>query len=81
MQTISSREFNQNVAKAKNMSDTAPVCITDRGEPAYVLMNYAAYRNLQGKKASLAHKLADPEADLIDVEFPRCIIADREELF
>ncbi|MFP5074726.1 hypothetical protein ACLD9W_07645 [Neisseria sp. WLZKY-1] len=28
MQTISSREFNQNVAKAKNMSDTAPVCIT-----------------------------------------------------
>lgn len=81
MQTISSREFNQNVAKAKNMSDTAPVCITDRGEPAYVLMNYAAYQSLQGKKASLAHKLADPEADWIDVEFPRCIIADREELF
>ena len=81
MQTISGREFNQNVAKAKNMSDTAPVCITDRGEPAYVLMNYAAYQNLQGKKESLAHKLADPEADLIDVEFPRCIIADREELF
>ena len=81
MQTISSREFNQNVARAKNMSDTAPVCITDRGEPAYVLMNYAAYQNLQGKKESLAHKLADPEADLIDVEFSRCIIADREELF
>ena len=81
MQTISSREFNQNVAKAKNMSDTEPVCITDRGEPAYVLMNYAAYQNLQGKKESLVHKLADPEADLIDVEFPRCIIADREELF
>lgn len=81
MQTISSREFNQNVAKAKNMSDTAPVCITDRGEPAYVLMNYAAYQRLQGKQASLAHKLSDPEADAIDVEFPRCIIADREELF
>lgn len=78
MQTISSREFNQNVAKAKNMSDTAPVCITDRGEPAYVLMSYAAYQNLQGKKASLAHKLADPEADEIEVEFPRCPIADRE---
>lgn len=81
MQTISSREFNQNVAKAKNMSDTAPVCITDRGEPAYVLMNYAAYQSLQGKKASLANKLAYHEANEIEVEFPRCIIADREELF
>ena len=46
-----------------------------------MLMNYAAYRTLQGEKASLAHKLADPEADLIDVDFLRCPIADREELF
>ena len=61
MQTISSREFNQNVAKAKNMSDTAPVCITDRGEPAYVLMNYAAYQNLQGKKRAWRTNLPTPK--------------------
>ena len=81
MQTISSREFNQNVAKAKNMSDIAPVCITDRGQPAYVLMNYAAYKALQEGKPSLAEKLSDPASDWIEVEFPRCNIADREELF
>ena len=78
MQTISSREFNQNVAKAKNMSDTAPVCITDRGEPAYVLMNYAAYQSLQAGKPSLAESLSDPESDWIEVEFPRCPIVQRE---
>ena len=84
MQTISSREFNQNVAKAKNMSDTAPVCITDRGEPAYVLMNYAAYRALNTHPQSNAERLGMSKEDLEivgEVEFPRCIIADREELF
>ena len=81
MQTISCVEFNKNVAKAKNLSDTAPVCITDRGQPAYVLMNYAAYKALQEGKPSLAEKLSDPASDWIEVEFPRCIIADREELF
>ena len=83
-QTISSREFNQNVAKAKNMSDTAPVCITDRGEPAYVLMNYAAYRALNRHPQSNAERLGMSKEDLEfvgEVEFPRCIIADREELF
>ncbi|WP_369583434.1 type II toxin-antitoxin system prevent-host-death family antitoxin [Kingella oralis] len=84
MQTISSREFNQNVAKAKNMSDTAPVCITDRGKPAYVLMNYAAYQSLNKHPKSNAERLGMSVEDLElvgEVEFPRCIIADREELF
>ena len=81
MQTISSREFNQNVAKAKNMSDTAPVCITDRGEPAYVLMNYAAFRALEKHPKNNADRLGMSQEDLDfvgEVEFPRCPIVQRE---
>ena len=81
MQTISSREFNQNVAKAKNMSDTAPVCITDRGEPAYVLMNYAAYQSLNRHPQINAQRLGMSVEDLefvSEVEFPRCPIVQRE---
>ena len=46
--TISSREFNQDVSRAKRAADSGPVIITDRGRPAYVLMRYDTYRPLAG---------------------------------
>jgi prevent-host-death family protein len=69
---MSSREFNQNLAKAKRAAKQGPLTITDRGKPAYVLMKHEDYLRLSGRRKSLVDMLADdrPEADF-DFEFPR----------
>jgi len=46
LHTLSSREFGHNVSHAKNLAKSGPVFITDRGHPAFVLMNIANYRKL-----------------------------------
>lgn len=64
--TISSREFNQNPSEAKRAAEDGPVIVTDRGEPAFVLLRYDAYRRLAHEKGlSMADLLNDdrPEAD------------------
>ncbi|GAA0553237.1 hypothetical protein FHS83_001588 [Rhizomicrobium palustre] len=53
MQKLSAREFNQDVGKAKRLAAEAPVIITDRGEPAFVLMSYAAFRAQSGSATSI----------------------------
>ena len=40
--TISSRDFNQDVSKAKRAAEAGPVVITDRGRPAFVLLRHDA---------------------------------------
>jgi PHD/YefM family antitoxin component YafN of YafNO toxin-antitoxin module len=47
--TLSSCEFNQNVVRAKCAADKGPVVITDRGEPAYVLIRQEVCKRLTGK--------------------------------
>lgn len=69
--TISSREFNQDVSRAKRAAEDGPVVITDRGQPAYVLMRHDAYRRLTGQAASIRTLLDQPGADDIDFEPPR----------
>jgi PHD/YefM family antitoxin component YafN of YafNO toxin-antitoxin module len=69
--TISSREFNQDVSGAKRAAEAGPVVITDRGEPAYVLLRHDAYRQLVGKSPSIAELLAQPESDDFDFDPPR----------
>ena len=71
--TMTSREFNQQTSRAKSAADKGPVVVTDRGQPAYVLLNYAEYARLEGprKFVSAAEALADPNArpddpDLMD---------------
>ncbi len=39
IKTVSSREFNQHVSKAKKDAEQGPVVITTRGRPAHVLLN------------------------------------------
>lgn len=53
MKTVSSREFNSDVAGAKRAAATEPLFITDRGEPAFVLVSMDKYRELtrSGKSA------------------------------
>jgi prevent-host-death family protein len=63
---MSSREFNQNPSEAKRVAEDGPVIVTDRGEPAFVLIRYDAYRRLCGEgDGTLLAMLRqdDPEAD------------------
>lgn len=71
MTKMSSREFNQDVGRAKRAADKGPVIITDRGEPAYVLLNHETYRRLAGKTPSLVDLLYQEGADTIEFDPPR----------
>ncbi|MGO9473631.1 MAG: type II toxin-antitoxin system Phd/YefM family antitoxin [Rhodomicrobium sp.] len=69
--TMSSREFNQDVSRAKRAADEGPVIITDRGEPAYVLLRYDAYRRLTAGSPSILDLLAEPGVEDIEFDPPR----------
>lgn len=69
--TISSRDFNQDVGKAKRATAKGPVVITDRGEPAHVLLSISQYQKLTGGKANIAELLGDEKAAAIPFEAPR----------
>ena len=69
--TISSREFNQDVSGAKRAAETGPVIITDRGQPAYVLLRHEAYRRLAGKASSIRALLDQPGTEDVEFDPPR----------
>jgi len=69
--TLSSRELNQDVTKAKKAAQAGPVFITDRGKPAHVLLTIEDYRRLVGQKRNIADALAMPEAADIEFDPPR----------
>jgi prevent-host-death family protein len=72
--TISAREFNQHVSRAKRAAKDGPVIITERGKPAFVLMEHSAFvrDKVEHKKPMNAlEALTDPNASDMDVEFPR----------
>lgn len=68
--TISSREFNQDVSRAKRAADEGPVIITDRGR-AYVLLRHDAYRRLTGGSHNILDLLAEPGMEDIEFDPPR----------
>ena len=51
--TFSSRELNQDIARATRATHDSPVVITDRGKPAHVLLTYEAWRKMDQKPHSL----------------------------
>ena len=69
--TISSREFNQDVSRAKRAAEAGPVFVIDRGHPAYVLLQYEAYQRLAGPPKSLLDAVAMPGSDDIVFDPPR----------
>ncbi len=69
--TISSRDFNQDVTRAKRAADAGPVIITDRGQPAYVLLRHDAYRRLAGGGPSIRELLNLPGVDDLEFDPPR----------
>ncbi|WP_165226785.1 type II toxin-antitoxin system Phd/YefM family antitoxin [Aquisphaera insulae] len=66
--TLTSREFNQDTSRAKKAANQGPVFITDRGEPAHVLLSIEEYRRLTGVRESIIDALGLP-AGVEDVEF------------
>lgn len=69
--SMTSREFNQDAARAKRAAAEGPVFITDRGRPAHVLLSIDEYRRLTGGSARIADLLHAPEAAEIPFEPPR----------
>ena len=68
MTTISSRDFNQDVGKAKRLARQEPVFITDRGRPSHVLMSFEAFRQISGQTESIIDLLAMPETSEAELE-------------
>jgi prevent-host-death family protein len=65
---LTSREFNQDLARAKRAALAGPVVITDRGRPAFVLQRYEDWRQQtnQAPPLTLLDALADTDgADIV----------------
>lgn len=69
--TFSSREFNQDAARAKRAARRGPVFITDRGRPAHVLLSIEEYQRITNKRKSIIDLIAMPDADLVEFDPPR----------
>jgi len=72
--TLSSRELNQDVSRAKKAAKNGPVFITDRGKPAHVLLSIEEYQRLTKQRRNIADSLAMPDVADIEFEPPRAII-------
>jgi prevent-host-death family protein len=79
--TLTSREFNQDTSGAKKATRKGPVFITDRGEPAHVLMTIEDYRRLSGNPRKIADTLALPGSKDVEFEAPRAKIEIRSTNF
>lgn len=75
--TLSSRELNQDVTRAKKATQNGPVFITDRGKPAHVLLSFADYQRLTQQRRNIADVLALPGVADIEFEPPRITIQTR----
>lgn len=65
--TVSSRQFNQDISRAKRAAQDGPVIVTHRGVPAYVLLTHDAYQRLTGAGPSIRALLEQPGIE--DLEF------------
>jgi PHD/YefM family antitoxin component YafN of YafNO toxin-antitoxin module len=58
MKRVTSREFNQDVSRAKRFAMIEPVYVTDRGRPTHVLISIDAWRQLSGERENMVQLLA-----------------------
>jgi prevent-host-death family protein len=79
--TLSSRELNQDVTKAKKATKDGPVFITDRGKPAHVLLSFDEYQRLTLQRRNIADALAMPGVEDIEFDAPRATITTRPAEF
>lgn len=70
--TLSSRELNQDIGRAKRAARDGPVIITDRGRPAHVLLSFEEYQRIIGQQEAIVDQLGlPPGIEDVEVEFPR----------
>jgi prevent-host-death family protein len=69
--TLSGRELNQDLGRAKRAANAGPVIITDRGRPAHVLLSFDEYKRLTGKMRRLGDMLAAPGTEDVDLPLPQ----------
>ncbi|WP_028747946.1 type II toxin-antitoxin system Phd/YefM family antitoxin [Rhizobium mesoamericanum] len=69
--TLSGRELNHDLGRAKRAAKDGPVIITDRGRPAHVLLSFDEYKRLTGKMRTLGDMLAAPGAEDVDLVLPQ----------
>ena len=72
--SLTSRELDQDVARAKRAAKSGPVFITDRGKPAHVLLSIEDYRRLVGQSRTLLETLSMPGLADIDLDSARARI-------
>lgn len=58
---MTSREFNQQTSLAQKYAQTAPVIITNRGKPAFVLIKYEEYQQQKPFRSALEALTPPPE--------------------
>lgn len=56
--TFTSREFNQDVSRAKRDAKAGPVFITDRGQPSHVLLSYGDYKRMTERRPNIVEALS-----------------------
>ena len=71
MTTLTSRELNQDIGRAKREAKNGPVFITDRGKCAHVLLSIEEYERLTRPVRTLAEALYMPGVADIDIDFGR----------
>lgn len=76
--TLSSRELNQDVTRAKKATKSGPVFITDRGKPAHVLLSFEDYQRLTRQRRNIADALAMPGIADVEFEAPRVTIGPQQ---
>ncbi len=78
--TFTSREFNQDTARAKREAANGPVFITDRGQPSLVLLSHTQYEKLMKPEQSIRKLFADPDAADIDLPLSKRTIQPPRDL-
>jgi prevent-host-death family protein len=72
--SLTSREFNQDAARAKKAALQGPVFITDRGRPAHVLLSIEEYQRLTGQGRTLLDAISGWDGG--DFEFEPAKLGD-----
>ncbi len=77
--TFSSRDFTRDVSAAKRAAVDGPVFITDRGRPAFALLQIDDYYRIVGKSERTLLDVMDgiPGGDNIEFDPPRANIQSR----
>lgn len=75
--TLSSRELNQDVTRAKKATKRGPVFITDRGKPSHVLLSIEEYQRLTQQPRNIVEVLAMNGSDHVEFEPPQATITPK----